>query len=219
MSSKSVLAVLCAFPCVFSSIQCDASSFLFDTAAPPGDSSGFRIRDDFWIFHRFEITAPTQVTSLGGDFTNFTNADIDIFGAIVQLLSEIDTPKSVALATSDVLATTLITVGKSRGLYTSPVDIVLSPGWYALEFGTGAFSASSVSGSGLQLMMQNLTTDLSSQLPVAVNHAASSGAVFAPLDATPRFYVSGTAVPLPATVWLFVSGLLGLVGVVRRSKP
>ncbi|UCB54395.1 MAG: VPLPA-CTERM sorting domain-containing protein [Thiotrichales bacterium] len=213
-----MLVAVCVFPCVFSSIECDASSFLFDTAAPPGDSSGFRIRDDFWIFHRFEVTAPTQVTSLGGDFTNFTNADIDVFGAIVQLLSEIDTPKSINLTTSDVLATTLVTVGTSRGLYTSPMDIVLSPGWYALEFGTGAFSASSVSGGGLQLMMQNLTTDLSPQLPVAVNHAASSGVVFDSLQATPRFYVSGAVVPLPATAWLFVSGLLGLVAVVRRSK-
>ena len=42
---------------------------------------------------------------------------------------------------------------------------------------------------------------------------------------TPIFYVDGvfdnalfTTVPVPAAVWLFVSGLIGLVGVTRRKK-
>ena len=100
MSLKSMLAVACLFPFVFASADCDASSFLVDTAAPPGDSSGFRIRDDFWLLHRFEVTSPTLITSVGGDFTNFTGADIDVFAAIVQLLSEIDTPKSIRLERS-----------------------------------------------------------------------------------------------------------------------
>jgi hypothetical protein len=33
-----------------------------------------------------------------------------------------------------------------------------------------------------------------------------------------RFVIEGNAVPLPATLWLFGSGLLGLVGVARGKK-
>ena len=32
------------------------------------------------------------------------------------------------------------------------------------------------------------------------------------------YALSGTAVPLPAAVWLFGSGLLGLAGISRRKK-
>lgn len=33
-----------------------------------------------------------------------------------------------------------------------------------------------------------------------------------------QIYLQSTAVPIPATFWLFVSGLLGLIGVTRRNK-
>jgi len=33
-------------------------------------------------------------------------------------------------------------------------------------------------------------------------------------------FVTGTpAVPVPAAVWLFGSGLIGLIGIARRKKP
>jgi len=31
-------------------------------------------------------------------------------------------------------------------------------------------------------------------------------------------HLAGTVVPVPAAVWLFGSGLLGLIGIARRNK-
>ena len=49
------------------------------------------------------------------------------------------------------------------------------------------------------------------------------GAAWTAFDGTPysekfNITVSGTEIPIPAAVWLFGSGLLGLVGVARRKK-
>ena len=49
------------------------------------------------------------------------------------------------------------------------------------------------------------------------------GAQWAAFDGTPytevyNIAVTPSAIPVPAAVWLFGSGLLGLVGVARRRK-
>ncbi len=38
------------------------------------------------------------------------------------------------------------------------------------------------------------------------------------LDIDHAFSLSGTVVPIPAAIWLFGSGLIGLIGIARRKK-
>ena len=220
MSKKSIAGLICLCSVMF---QANGAAFLFDTASPPTTSSGSRLHDTSWVFHRFEVSATTHVDTIGGDFTNFTPNDLVVFGAIIKLLGDFDNPSPFDLTTNDVLATASIPVAKeTRGLNTAPVDLVLSPGWYALEFGTGALSASSVGSTGLNVMMQYFENDLAPlQASVAVLQSASGDVTITPQRedfGVPRFYVTGTVVPVPAAAWLFVSGLMGLMVLARRKK-
>ena len=220
MSIKSIAGLICLCSVVF---QANGAAFLFDTASPPATSSGSRLHDTSWVFHRFEVSSTTHVETIGGDFTNFTANNLVVFGAIIKLLGDFDDPSPFDLTTDDVLATASIPVAKeARGLHTASVDLVLSPGWYALEFGTGALSASSVSPTGLNVMMQYFENDLTPlQASVAMIQSASGDVTITRQRedfGVPRYYVTGTVVPIPAAIWLFGSGLLGLLALARRNR-
>ena len=130
---------------------------LLDTASDP-TGGGLNVGDFNWPFHRFEITEPdTVISTVGGHFS--FGGNLDIFGAIVQLSGPSDNPDAIDLTGSDVLATTLIPVGASTGLYTGAVNVTLQPGWYALQFGTGAFGAQPTGAFG-SLRLTTHTTDL-----------------------------------------------------------
>jgi predicted DsbA family dithiol-disulfide isomerase len=66
-----------------------------------------------------------------------------VFGALLRLTGPSDGPDAPDLTGSDVLGTTLVTVlgGASSTTVSAPITAVLSPGWYAAIFGTGAFGA------------------------------------------------------------------------------
>lgn len=63
----------------------------------------------------------------------------------------------------------------------------------------------------------------SEQFSFSTANVTNSSALLKPADmedwdASASFTSSATVVPVPATVWLFGSGLLGLVGIARRKK-
>ena len=77
------------------------------------------------------------------------------------------------------------------------------------------------SSSGLTNFIQNDTNDLATLILVRqdltfsnVSFATKEHIDFAP----PTLALSTTVVPIPSAVWLFGSGLLGLIGVARRKK-
>ena len=224
MFIKSMLVFVCLLPAVS---HVNATTFTFDTAEGEVTTSGARLNDNSRVFHRFEITETTRIDTIGGDFANLTSNPLTLFGAIIDLGSDFDNPLSFEFPAPDALRTTTFEVlpnsdPANRGLSTVPVDITLSPGWYALEFGTGALNASSVATSGVHVMMRFFNIDLApSQTSVSMFRTNSGLITFTPQTeefGVPRYYVTGNVVPVPAAVWLFGSGLLGLVALARRKK-
>ena len=50
-------------------------------------------------------------------------------------------------------------------------------------------------------------------------HAEGSGLQGLVMSSTNLFEVTPSAVPVPAAAWLFMSGLIGMIGITRRKKP
>lgn len=190
-----------------------AGPIVFDTAANPAGPVVLILGDWNWPFHRFELSSPTTLETVGGYFANFTGEAKDVFAAVVQLSGPADNPDSLDLSTSDVLGTTLISVGTVNGAYASPLPLTLSSGWYALEFGTGKFGASSAQ-SLVHLSMPGHSVDLDPTQLVQV--AIQSGHPISPPQFTAsslhvRFFAT---IPEPATLTLVALG--GLLAMRRR---
>ena len=142
---RSTLGLLATTAALLSAPPALAGDFIFDTAAnPTANPAGLIIGDWNYPMHRFEVTQPVTVGTVGGYFSNTTGSSKDIFSAIIQLSGPTDTPDSLGLTSPDVVARGLVTVGTTAGVYEGPLPVTLQPGWYALAFGTGAFGASSV---------------------------------------------------------------------------
>jgi len=131
---------------------------LFDTAAPPTMSGGLAVNDKFWQFHRFEVSSTVTLKNVGGVFSNGLGS-IDVFAAVVRLTSSTDRPNSFDLTTPDLVGTTLVSIGPSGlgAVFEGTINLVLTPGWYALGFGTGAFGASSIPSSTSLTMVRHAT--------------------------------------------------------------
>ncbi len=119
---------------------------LLETGAGAQGSGGVYLGDNSWLMHRFEVTQPTQLATIGGNFQSFFASPISLFGAVVSLSSSSDYPNANNLSTADRLGTTLLTVpytGINGQDISAPLDLALSPGWYAMVFGTNGFNAAS----------------------------------------------------------------------------
>jgi hypothetical protein len=179
-----------------------AATTLFDTASGPIPGGSRLIVGDYnWPFHRFQITQPTNQATVGGYFGNSTGASRTIFAAIVALSDSADNPDSLNLTTPDLLATTLIPLGTATQTYESPLGplgLNLAPGWYALQFGTGAFGASSAT-SLFDLGLPSHSVDLDpSQLDwVAIQSGHPSLAPgYVAIGSPQRFFATAT-IPEP----------------------
>jgi len=90
--------------------QSTSATPLFETATGSLLPSGLVLNNFFFPFHRFEVSSPVQLVSVGGFFENLTGANRQIFGAVVGLSGPTDVPDSLDLTTSDLIGTTLINV-------------------------------------------------------------------------------------------------------------
>ena len=121
--------------------------------------------------------------------------------------------------TGPTAATTNILMGVDNfqadgdGRYDILFDFPPPPGQQAARFNAGEDLVYTITGTGL-------TAD-------SFNFFAAPGGGFGPYLSVARFQQTGPlqegsdwvgAVPVPAAVWLFGSGLLGLVGVARRKR-
>jgi hypothetical protein len=188
-------------------------------------SSGVLVNDGIWVFHRFQVSAPTTLTSVGGTFSNLSSEPLNVFGAIVELSGPGDFPDSLDLSSSDLLATNLVTLAPTPGAggaaaFQNELTLELDPGWYALEFGTGAFGASNVSTTGVVVGMPGHAVDLAPAQFVVSSFQPGIPALtqgFVGQASTARFFaaaeltletLSVVDIPEPSTSILLLLGLV-----------
>lgn len=121
----------------------NTTPFHFETAtlANTGSGGGYTLAASQFLGARFEVSSGVTTNQAGGHFSGSG----EIFGAIVRLTGPTDFPDSTDLSTPDVVGSTLITLGHPSNEFSAPLAAALTPGWYALVFGSGTLGAT---GSG-----------------------------------------------------------------------
>lgn len=189
---------------------------IYETAAlgPSGQTSGLDIRDDSsvvqYVGARFQVTTPVKVYEVGGNLSAKPGVgNQEIFAALVGLADGNSFPQSGRpLDGPDVLATTTLALPAASADVSAPIGPVdLTPGWYALVFGSGQFGAS---GWGLAATDNPSTTNPSF---IFYNGAPASGRWAQAFDPTGiRMFV---AVPEPTGA---LAPLLTLAAMLRRRR-
>ena len=142
----------------------------------------------------FVSSLPTQVFSQGA--ISFMSSFLDTGGAIMFLGDWGDTTGNAAINDA------LINLGSTMRLLGTTVDLH----WHT--------------ATGDQIATDPLTTGVSTLSYGAASEVVVSGgtALFYGTGAEPFFAYETSTVPIPPSVWLFGSGLLGLIGVARRKR-
>jgi len=147
---------------------------------------GTLIDDTFFTAVNFEVVAPVTTGSIGAHMIEIGSGSEPVFGAIVALTGPGDVPDSPNLSTPDVLGFTLINPPDPSDNRAGNLRLTLSPGWYALVFGSGQFGATGEAGA-----LSNNTPNGFSQIYVI---RQSDGLVI-PQAGGPRLFIDSTPVP------------------------
>ncbi len=174
---------------------------------------------------RFQINETLQVTDIGGHFAGFNEK---IFGAIAPLNAPTAFPQGIPGDLEEVsLAATTFSVANNNDPNTSsvvfltPLSVTLTPGYYALIFGSGLFGASGADAMPFPENQQNF--------PGSSYFFASTGEMALPTTwgegQVSNLYfvvkgepVSSTPVPESSSAFcLLALGILGTASILRRS--
>jgi hypothetical protein len=122
-----------------------------------GAAQGTNVADSNFAGARFRIDQPVATTAIGGHFIRGL-ADESFFGAIVQLTDEFDFPNSGDLSTMDVVGVTALSFPHPSNEAFGQIAVILTPGWYAVVFGSGQFETTGWGGTinnGLEIGAPN----------------------------------------------------------------
>jgi len=113
------------------------------TMGAAGQPSGWGIDSVWFMGSRFYIAQQVQVTAIGGHILEWTSGNL--FGAIVYLDSASDLPNGYPFA-GEVVASTVFDPGMPSSDFRTPLSVTLTPGYYALIFGSGRFGSTGGEG-------------------------------------------------------------------------
>ncbi len=109
------------------------------TMGVPGQTSGWGIDSVWFMGSRFYVGQDVQVTAIGGHMLEWTAGNF--FGAIVSLSGPSDLPDGYPFTTGEVVASTVFDPGFPSSDFRTPLSVTLTPGYYALIFGSGRFGS------------------------------------------------------------------------------
>jgi hypothetical protein len=201
----------CMFAVWMSAPATAATIFESGTLGPTGIprsevTGGSNVNSAVFVGVRFYLDQPVVSTDVGGHFVKNIGVNDSFFGAIVSLADQNDFPNSGNLSTPDVIGTSLLSFPEPSNEVLGPISKQLSPGWYALVFGSGLFGAT---GSGVAL---NNGLDIDD--PKYIAFQPGSGFGWSNLEgflSDFRFVVHGSVVPEPASIASTACGLLSLL--------
>lgn len=190
------------------------SGTLGPTGIPRSEiTGGSNVSSVVFVGARFHLDQPVMTSQIGGHFVKNTGANESFFGAIIALANEHDFPDSGNLSTPDVVGTTSLSFPEPSNEVFGAIVKPLSPGWYALVYGSGLFGAT---GSGGAL---NNGIDIGDPTYIAWQPGAVNGwgNLINPIFRNFRFVIQGHVVPEPATGILMLIPLLPML-FFRRTK-
>ena len=97
-------------------------------------------------------------------------------------------------------------------------DIAFSPNFTSVDKGVDIGAGLSVTGQNTATNIENAAGSISTGGPFDLMSVTVAFGLTAQTGVGMSGFVEQTPVPVPAAVWLFGSGLLGLVGIARRKK-
>jgi len=219
-----------AFYSLFLSFSINAyAEYIFESAIGDFDSArccgGPFISSNSFFGSVFKLNEITIIDGIGGHFHNLPGipglpAPFGLEGTIFGALLSVD-ENNLNIGTltnlNNVLAFSVFTPNSGFESIT-PVSITLTPGSYAIVFGSGLFGAT---GKTLLTVVEQRVSDISYGKIVVVNqyNTPVANPVYGPINRY-RMFVTGTtvsAVPEPETYTMILAGL-GLMGVVARRR-
>jgi len=125
-----------------------ADYMVYETAplGPTGQTVGYYVDSTQYMGARFYFQRGIEVTLIGGHITQW-NLGANFFGAIVPLSGPFDLPAGNPFTAGEVVASTVFNPGYPSTDFRAPLSVTLSPGYYALIFGTNALG--SIGGEGV----------------------------------------------------------------------
>jgi hypothetical protein len=111
-----------------------------------GRIGGTSITLSHFVGWRFQVTEPLIVQRVGGHLFSIPTEPGDIFAAIVRLPTVDAIPQGAPFTTEEVVATTTFRPPFPSNEVLTPLSAVLTPGAYALMFGTGLYGATGAGG-------------------------------------------------------------------------
>ncbi len=168
---------------------------------------------------RFEVASTMTTATIGGHFARFNGfsapVGTTIFGALVALSSSTDLPDSNDLSTPDVLGSAELTIPSAHNdsdIIDAPLSVTLTPGWYAVVFGTQSLIHGGTAANGIAM---DTNTDIGNPSYIALS--PGTGGVWGDTSKD-GFYFFVTAVPEPSSWLMAALAAGGLLFYGRRRR-
>jgi hypothetical protein len=197
---------------------CAASPVTILESATPGNptpTNTLVIVPEQYLAARFQLSQATRITEVGGMMQRYPAFDtVSIFAAIAELDSPAGFPVLPPSAFEPLAVARLDMTTGEYADWSTPMDVLLSPGNYALIFGTGRFG---VNGNAV-MFTESIDTPQASYFLGAFDLPDGRDDVWLDSDGLHdlRFFAYGIPVPEPITESLVI-GLVALMAS-RRGR-